>query len=92
MSNLRTPYVNPKRTICEVLRSIYDIIRLSKDVRPLEYAVIVGLLEEAYMMGKKMDTKLRQYKNGYDDGWYEETKDIELKKGLRIKEVKEHAM
>jgi hypothetical protein len=78
MSDLRTPYVNPKRTICEVLRDIYHIIK------DFDMPEIVELLNEAYTMGKKMDAKLRQYKGGYDDGWYEKTKDIELKESIRV--------
>jgi len=55
------------RTICEVHREIYDIIA---DEMP-EREDIIGRLEEAYGMAKKMDARLRYYAKGYDDDWWE---------------------
>lgn len=53
------------RTICEVHREIYDII-YDQDNEELK-----DLLNEAYGLAKKMDAKLRQYKNNYDNDWWE---------------------
>ena len=52
------PAHNPERTICEVHREIYRAIVLKKTRKEL-----TRLLQEAYRMGKKMDAKLRKYKN-----------------------------
>ena len=63
--------VSDKRTICEVHRELYDIaVEHLKDSPHRD--VIMHKLEEAYLMGKKMNAKLRQYKFNYDDGWWEQ--------------------
>jgi predicted GTPase len=65
------------RTICEVHREIY---RELKKRNPDD--LLLGKLEEAFNMAKKMNNKLRQYKYNYDDDWWEENKnkgDINLK-------------
>lgn len=77
-SGVTAAFVNDKRTYCEVLRDIHDIMAAKGDMPE-----VIALLEEAYGIGKKMDAKLRQYKHGYDDNWYEETKNKEAKKLLR---------
>ena len=64
--------VNAKRTICEVHRELYDIA-YTELPESSQRARIMALLEEAYLMGKKMNAKLRQYKFDYDDGWWEKT-------------------
>lgn len=51
------------RTICEVHREIYDLCDGLPDVREL--------VLEAFIMGKKMDAKLREYKYNWDDEFYE---------------------
>lgn len=52
------------RTICEVLREIYDLTEDNKEV--------TDKLQEAYVMAKKMDAKLRQFHGGYDKEWWEQ--------------------
>lgn len=76
---IRWHKVTAKRTICEVHREIHDAVMSE------EYDKIIPLLEDAYLMAKKMDLKLRQYAYKYDDGWYEQQKPslVELKKELR---------
>ena len=64
------------RTICEVHREIYDIIHATENNE------LKDLLNEAYVMAKKMDAKLRQYKNNYDDGWWEKEKDQVVKEKI----------
>ena len=54
------------RTICEVHREMYDIMYNNLRLNP-HYADLTAKLDEAYQMAKKMDAKLRQYKNNYDD-------------------------
>lgn len=58
---------NPtRRTLCEMLREIYD---LTEDPR------IRSRCEEALMAAKKMDAKLKQYRRQYDLGmWEKKTK------------------
>ena len=70
--------VMDKRTICEVHRELYDIAVTHFKDSP-HFAAITEKLEEAYWMGKKMNAKLRQYKNNYDDGWWEEMS-VQLRK------------
>jgi hypothetical protein len=67
------------RTICEVHREIYD--ELSKNEKSNE--IIIEKLEEAYQMAKKMDAKLRQYKNNYDDGWWQKERSEIVKEKLK---------
>lgn len=57
------------RTICEVHREIYDLIYELPDSERKNQ--IEEKVEEAFLMAKKMNAKLRQYKNNYDDGWWE---------------------
>lgn len=68
-------FKNDKRTYCQVLRDIYNKVEGNTE--------ITALLEEAYNMGKRMDTKLRQYKGGYDNDWYEATKKSEGNNSLK---------
>ena len=55
-----------RRTICEVHREMYDHLEASGADEK-----IIGLLEEAYAMAKRMHLKLVQYKEGYDRDWYD---------------------
>ena len=69
-----------ERTICEVHREIYDI--LYDDLHGEDRKKTLDLLNEAYGMAKKMDAKLRQYKNNYDDNWWEKEREDVLKEKL----------
>ena len=53
------PAISATRTICEVHREIYRAALKGKDKQ-----VIIDLIQEAYVMAKKMDAKLREYKVG----------------------------
>jgi len=78
------------RTICEVHREIYDILN---DDETLEFKVkdeIIELLEEAYLMAKKMNGKLHQYKKNYDDGWWEKQKQSIIKEKLKLRHAKQN--
>lgn len=55
---------NPKRTICEVHRELW---RTLEKVEIPEREQLLALLDEAYLMGKKMDKKLKEYKHGSRD-------------------------
>jgi hypothetical protein len=62
------------RTICEVHREIYrEIYDLySKgEIKKENFDFISTHLEEAFEYAKKMNNKLRQYKNNYDEGWWQ---------------------
>lgn len=50
------------RTICEVHREIYE---------SCEDAHVRELVLEAFVMAKRMDAKLREYKADWDAGFYE---------------------
>jgi hypothetical protein len=52
-------YVNPRRTICEVHREMYDLIRPLQEVIKIDG--FIALLEEANTMAKKMSNKLYEY-------------------------------
>ena len=67
-----------KRTICEVLREIYDITEGNAEV--------TDRLQDAYVMAKKMDAKLRQFHGDYDQEWWE--LELEQVKKAKIKKRK----
>lgn len=75
MNDLYTDFVNEKLTICEVHRQIYRKV-IDSELSPDLANEIISLLEKAYGMGKKMDMKLRQYKNNYDEDWWEKNRPI----------------
>ena len=60
------------RTICEVQREIYDA---TETVQEPEKSKIRELVIDAFIMGKKMDSKLREYKADWDAGFYQHNDD-----------------
>ena len=76
------------RTICEVHREMYDI--LFEDLTSDRREDVLSRLEEAYGMAKKMDAKLRQYKNDYDNDWWEVERKEVIKEKLRTRENREN--
>jgi len=68
--------VSEFRTICEVHREIYDLVIESKISDGLANDII-DKLNEAYIMGKKMDNKLRQYKFNYNDKWLKKNQNFD---------------
>jgi hypothetical protein len=78
--------VDPRRTICEIHREIYDIVDEHLKDQPY-FDSLVAKLEECYFIAKKMDAKLMQYKFNYNKDWYEnETKERHKEKlALRSK-------
>ena len=56
------------RTICEVHRELYDA---AEHLPTAEKEKIQNLVLDAFIMGKKMDAKLREYKADWDAGFYE---------------------
>jgi hypothetical protein len=69
------------RTICEVHREMYDIMYDNLRLHP-KYEELTTKLDEAYQMAKKMDAKLRQYKNNYDAGWWEKEREEVIRQKL----------
>jgi hypothetical protein len=57
---------------------MYNNLRLNP-----HYEELTTKLDEAYQMAKKMDAKLRQYKNNYDDGWWEKERKEVIKEKLK---------
>lgn len=76
-----TRTVNPIRTLCEVLREIWDksLEVENEDLR----AEVQGKLKEAYLMGKKMDRKLNEYKRNWWDGFYQNNENYEKNIAIR---------
>ena len=70
MSGFKSLKSQKKRTICEVHRELYDLIYDNMPASQVKND-IEGKLEEAFLMAKKMNAKLRQYKHNYDDGWWD---------------------
>ncbi len=64
----------PKRTLCEVLREINDILNKNEPMQPCE---IRKKLIEAEVMAKKMSHKLRKYNKSWDAKWWEDNKDYD---------------
>lgn len=87
MSSIKDKRVSCFRTICEIHREIYDIITENKDVSKDLKNKIIFLLEDAYKIGKKMECKLRQYKNNYDDDWYQKTSTKIIKEKLQKRKI-----
>jgi hypothetical protein len=52
-----------------VHREIYRELRIRNPDDPL-----IEKVNEAFTMGKKLVNKLRQYKHGFDRGWWEANK------------------
>jgi hypothetical protein len=81
---LKNGYVCGFRTICEVHREMYDIViekGYKGNLMPSDEKLI-QLLKESFVMAKKMNNKLRQYKFNYDDGWWERTNKADFKEKL----------
>lgn len=62
-------HTNPKRTICEVFREIFDMVYEMPDTMP-EKKIIIGCLIEANGYAKKMSEKLHEYKANWDEEFY----------------------
>jgi ubiquinone/menaquinone biosynthesis C-methylase UbiE len=61
--------VTQKRTLCEVLREVFDLIddpRVPVDI----HCAAQNSLEDAYTMAKKMDKKLHEYKYNWDETFW----------------------
>lgn len=56
------------RTICEVHREIFDACAELPEPHQTQ---IRRLVLQAFVMGKKMDRRLREYKTDWDTGFYE---------------------
>lgn len=83
--NIKDKRVSEFRTICEVHREIHDILINDKSISDEVSDKLTELLQEAYVMAKKMNNKLRQYKNNYDEGWWEKNRNIKEKLQKRNK-------
>jgi len=67
-------YADKRRTICEVLRELYDLTFGVGDETVREEMRI--RLRTAYEMAKKMDRKLHEYKFGWDEDFWEKNLDF----------------
>jgi len=63
-----------KETICDVQRDMYQFLIKNYDKDSDEIKFLLGRIETAFKMGKSMNAKLVQYKNNYDDGWWDTNK------------------
>ncbi len=66
--------VSPHRTICEVLRELWDLSEVAdEDLREEMQARIV----DAYIMAKNMGRKLREYKHQWPEDFWQANSDYE---------------
>jgi hypothetical protein len=70
------------RTICEVHREIYDA---TEGLEETVQSKIRELVIDAFIMGKKRDGKLKEYKNDWDQGFYELNGDRAEDRAKRLK-------
>lgn len=61
-----------RRTICEVHREIYDAC---EEMSEPEKTTLQELAIEAFIMSKRIDAKLREYKADWDAGFFEKNPD-----------------
>jgi len=62
--------VHTNRTICELHRELYDLCVLElHDTNPKLMYKMIKLLEDAFIMGVKMNKKLVKYKLGSSSKW-----------------------
>ncbi|MHA1225147.1 MAG: hypothetical protein ACTSR2_00550 [Candidatus Hodarchaeales archaeon] len=66
-------YADKRRTICEVIREIYDLTFAVNDETVREEIRV--RLKTVYEMAKKMDRKLHEYKFDWDKDFWEINKD-----------------
>lgn len=69
-----TRYADRRRTICEVIRELYDLsFAVSDETIKNEMKKRLKII---YEMAKKMDKKLHEYKFGWDENFWEVNKDF----------------
>lgn len=54
------------QTICEIHRQMYRVLMERDPEDP-----VIQLLWKAFIMAKKMNNRLRKYKDNYDEDWWE---------------------
>jgi hypothetical protein len=70
------------RTICEVHREMFDLSeKLSEPYRTRLQELVI----DAFIMGKKMDGKLKDYKADWDAGFYDLNTDRSQDRAKRLK-------
>jgi hypothetical protein len=69
--SVKDPRVSTNRTICEVHREMYEVFLNDKSLPDSFANKMIDLIEEAYIMAKKMNAKLSQYKHNWDDSFWE---------------------
>ena len=57
------------KAVVELLKEHPDFEVLT-EIKNSTKKEIIRLLDEAYVMGKRMDAKLREYKKNYDEGFW----------------------
>lgn len=83
--------VYSKRTICEIHRDIYDELIISLYKKDIElFKKIIPLLEEAFIMGTRMNHRLIKCGCGNDDwcDYNENIEDIKRKREKRIEIIR----
>lgn len=74
---------SPWRTICEVHREIHDACEALPEPTKTK---IQDLVIEAFIMGKKIDARLREYKADWDAGFYEKNIDRRADRARRAQQ------
>jgi hypothetical protein len=70
------------RTICEVHREMFD---LAETLPEPDRTKLQELVIDAFIMGKKMDGKLKDYKADWDAGFYDLNTDRSEDRAKRLK-------
>lgn len=76
-------YVSEKRTICEIMRETWDLTEAMNETVRDE---VRERLKEMYIMAKKMDKKLNEYKYGWDKDFWKVNKDYKKDLERRTKD------
>jgi hypothetical protein len=86
--SVKDPRVSINRTICEVHREMYEIFLNDKRIDDNFSDKMITLIEEAYIMAKKMNAKLSQYKNNWDETFWEKEREEIVKEKLQRRKGK----
>ena len=84
--------VGRRRTICEIHREIFDELIINFHGRPKSIKKIIKLLEEAFVVGVKINEKLTEHKLDaiYDDNEWKSSDVRREKRKLLVKMLNEN--
>ena len=79
---------NPLRTICEVIRELWEISEVLDETLRAE---VQARLVDCYSMAKKMDRRLREYKYEWDADFWAVNEDAEadMRRRAKVRQAEE---